>query len=98
MKRSDKCKTTLTVATVTEVAPVDLLVIPVEVLDLVRFMCRTWSEVDEWAHANAGADALCKYPVIQGTSNQLSLMRIGNQKYDTANIAKAVNWMLSQQG
>ena len=76
---------------------VDSLVIPVEVLDLVRFMCSSWSDIDAWAYEHAGVDALCKYPVIQGTRNQIDLKRIGEQRFDGANIRKAVNWMLIQQ-
>lgn len=80
------------------IIPVDSLVIPTEVLDLIRFMCQTWAAIDVWAYANMTVEALGKYPVIQGTSNQISLMRIGEQTYDKAAIGEAVQWMLSQQG
>lgn len=70
------------------------MVIPVEVLDLVRYMCATWAAVDNWAYENMTGDALMKYPVIQGTSNQMKIGRIGEQPHDTASIAKAVEWML----
>lgn len=76
--------------------PVEALVIPPEALDLIRFLCATWTEIYRWAYANADGDALCKYPVIQGTRNQLDLQRIGEQAHDTANIRKAVKWMLEQ--
>jgi len=76
--------------------PLDRLVIPPEVLDLVRFMCATWSEIDKWAYANADGDALMKYPVIQGTRNQINLQRIGEQKHNTANIRQAVKWLLDE--
>lgn len=69
--------------------------IPPEVLDLVRFMCSTWHEIDEWAHRNAG-EAITSYPVIQGTSNQLNLIAIGEQKYDSKSVAAAVEWMKKQ--
>ena len=68
------------------------IVIPHEVLDLVRFMCATWSDIDKWAYTTG--DSIMQYPVIQGTSNQIKLARIGEQKYDTKNIPAAVKWML----
>lgn len=77
-----------------EAANLERVVIPAEVLDLVRFMCATWESIDKWAYKNMPSDALMKYPVIQGTRNQLNLSRIGEQAHDTANIAKAVEWML----
>lgn len=74
----------------------DRLVIPPEMLDLVRFMCATWTDIDKWAYEYAGGDALMKYPVIQGTRNQINLHRIGEQDYDNANIHKAVKWLLDE--
>ncbi len=73
---------------------VDRLVIPPEVLDLVRFMCATWTDIDKWAYANMDSDAMMKYPVIQGTRNQINLQRIGEQAHNTANIHKAVKWLM----
>lgn len=70
------------------------VLIPPEVLDLIRFLCATWSEVDQWAYENVDGDALGKYPVIQGTGNQINLQRIGAQTHDTENVNKAVKWML----
>ena len=71
-------------------------VIPLEVLDLVRFMCETWTEIDKWAYQHMSGEALMKYPVIQGTANQLNLQRVGEQKHDTAKIHKAINWLLKE--
>jgi hypothetical protein len=71
----------------------NLVSVPVEVLDLLRFMCATWKDIDKWAYENMSGEALMKYPVIQGTRNQIDLQRIGEQKHDTANIHKAVEWM-----
>lgn len=75
-----------------ETSDVERLVIPNEVLDLVRFMCATWTDIDKWAYTTG--DAIMQYPVIQGTSNQINLMRIGEQKHDTKNIPAAVKWLL----
>lgn len=76
-----------------EASPVQGDVIPPEVLDLVRFMCATWTEVDRFVYQHCDSDALMHYPVVQGTSNQFRLQCIGEQPHDTANIRKAVEWM-----
>lgn len=68
-----------------------------EVLDLLRFMCETWSEIDKWAYENVDDVALSKYPVIQGTSRQIRLINIGAQKYNASNIDSAIKWVLECQ-
>jgi len=74
--------------------PVEEVVsVPIEVLDLVRFMCDTWVSVDKWAHKNMTAESLGDYPQIQGTSNQINLQRIGEQQHNTENLHKAIEWM-----
>lgn len=73
--------------------PVEGDVIPPEVLDLLRFMCATWSAIDRFVYQHCDRDALVHYPVVQGMSNQMRLQRIGEQPHDTANIGKAVEWM-----
>ncbi len=89
-------ETTIEIETSTELAsPNERLVIPDEVLDLVRFMCATWSEIDRWAYTTNTPDALAQYPVIQGTRNQINLRTIGGQPHNTKNIHKAVKWMLA---
>ena len=70
--------------------------IPPEVLDLVRFMCATWAEIDGWAVASVGTKALCKYPIIQGLGNQIALRRIGEQEHNGKNVRAAMDWMLNQ--
>jgi len=70
--------------------------IPTEVLDLVRYMCATWAEIDGWALASVGIKALCKYPVIQRLQNQLDLRRIGEQAHNLQNVRAAMDWMLNQ--
>ena len=69
--------------------------VPAEILDLVRFMAKTWAEVDKFVYANCTGDALMQYPVIQGTRNQLDLAKIGEQPINKENLHKAVQWMLS---
>ena len=67
--------------------------VPVEVLDLLRFMCATWTDVDKWAHKNMTVGAFGNYPQIQGASNQINLQRIGEQEHSTNDLHKAVEWM-----
>jgi hypothetical protein len=74
-------------------ARLEEIAIPTSVLDLLRFMCATWAEIDEWAYKHCDADALGHYPVVQGTGNQIKLRRIGEQPHDTTNIHNAVEWM-----
>ena len=71
----------------------DNVSVPVEVLDLLRFMCNTWTDIDKWAHKNMTVNSLGDYPQIQGTSNQINLHRIGEQPYNIKNLNFAVEWM-----
>lgn len=74
--------------------PLERLAIPHELLDLVRFMCATWVDIDKWSHKNITVDTIGSYPQIQGVRNQIDLTKIGAQQYDTKKIATAVKWML----
>ncbi len=67
--------------------------VPPEVLHLLRFMCATWVEVDDWAYEHVGGKALMHYPVIQGTRNQILLRRIGRQPFDQTAIRTAMTYM-----
>jgi hypothetical protein len=78
-----------------ETSGVERLVIPHEVLDLIRFMCATWAEINDWAYDHCDGDALMKYPVIQGMGNQANLANIGKQAHNNQNIPKAVKWLLA---
>lgn len=73
---------------------VDPIVIPAEMLDLVRFLAETWNKIDAFVYEYCSGDALMKYPVVQGTRNQMDLRRIGGQQYSKKNLRKAVDWML----
>jgi len=75
-------------------AEVDRVVIPDEVLDLVRFLAETWDDIDQFVYKHCDGEALMKYPVVQGTRNQIDLKRIGEQQYSKENLRKAVDWML----
>lgn len=70
--------------------------IPGEVLDLLVFMCETWSKIDRFVYEECPG-SLMKYPVIQGTRNQLNINKIGEQGYKKESLQKAVDYMLSRK-
>jgi len=78
-----------------KVLQVDELVIPQELLDLVRFLAQCWATSDDFVLKNCTGDQLMSYPVVQGTTSQINLRNIGRQPYDSTNIPKAVKWLLS---
>jgi hypothetical protein len=59
---------------------------------LIRFMCRTWVAIDEWA--SMFSEAMDTYPMIQGTRNQMNLREIAAQSYDKKRVALGVQLML----
>jgi hypothetical protein len=67
------------------------------VSDLCRFMCQTYDAVDKFVYKQCDGDALMKYPVVQGTQNQINLVKIGMQSFDKTNIKTGVDYLLSQQ-
>ncbi|HGH1346850.1 TPA: hypothetical protein ACJKLK_001236 [Acinetobacter baumannii] len=78
-----------------QAVPETHVVVPKGVLDLTRFMCKTWAEIDNFVYKNC--TNLGEYPVIQGTSNQFNLAKIGNQKVDNNAIHSAVKWFLESE-
>lgn len=78
-----------------QAVPEGYVVVPKGVLDLTRFMCKTWAEIDNFVYKNC--TNLGEYPVIQGTSNQFNLAKIGNQKVDNKAIHSAVKWFLESE-
>lgn len=67
------------------------------VADLARFLANTWEAIDRFVYANIDVDAIDKYPVIQGTSNQINLAKIGTQKYSNANLYLAIAYLLKDK-
>ena len=65
-----------------------------EIKDLVRFMCATWTDIDKFVYENCFN--LDKYPVIQGTKNQINLSRIGEQSFSNESLPRAVNQLLGK--
>lgn len=69
--------------------------IPAEMLDLVRFLSETWDAIDQFVYQHCDGEALMKYPVIQGTRNQMDLRAIGKQPYEAKRLKKAAEWLLN---
>ena len=69
--------------------------IPVEMLDLVRFLAETWDAIDQFVYQHCDRESLMKYPVVQGTRNQTNLRKIGKQPYETKRLKRAVDWLLN---
>jgi hypothetical protein len=63
-----------------------------DIQHLVRFMCRTWVAIDEWA--SMCNEAMETYPMIQGTRNQMNLREIAAQPYDKKRVAIGIQLML----
>nr|WP_240489331.1 hypothetical protein [Acinetobacter baumannii] len=78
-----------------QAVPEGYVLVPKGVLDLTRFMCKTWAEIDNFVYKNC--TNLGEYPVIQGTSNQFNLAKIGNQKVDNKFIHSGVKWFLESE-
>ncbi|MCB1719229.1 MAG: hypothetical protein KDK05_29190 [Candidatus Competibacteraceae bacterium] len=66
---------------------------PIEMLDLVRFLARAWADADDFVYQHCSPDALAHYPVVQGTANQMAIRRIAAQPHDRANVAMAIKWL-----
>lgn len=74
-------------------------ILPSGSLDLLRFMCNTWSVIDAWAYSHVAMsreDAMAHYPVIQGTGNQIRLHRLGQQPYDLEKLHAVVPKLLEE--
>ena len=67
--------------------------VPVEMLDLVRFACSVWAEVDNWAYENFDDNSIVNYPIVQGTVTQVKLRRIGKQPFNAEGVKKGLDWM-----
>ncbi|MDZ7789745.1 MAG: hypothetical protein U5L08_04475 [Xanthomonadales bacterium] len=65
-----------------------------QVVDLAIFMCATWEQIDSWAYEQCDGDALMKYPVVQGTRNQLDLGRVGALPMNKQNLRQGLSFIL----
>jgi hypothetical protein len=71
---------------------------PPALLALVRFLARYQADLNELRDLCMGMtpeeckeSLIMKWPVIQGTANQIALKRIGELDYDTKLVAEAVH-------
>ncbi|HBA34877.1 MAG TPA: hypothetical protein DCZ12_12155 [Gammaproteobacteria bacterium] len=79
-----------------QASEIERIVIAPEVLDVVRFLAETWSEIDKFVYQNCDGESLMRYPVVQGTRNQMNLKKIASQGYDPAKLKAGVEWLLAQ--
>lgn len=72
--------------------PEGFTVVPVGLLDFARFMCKKWTDIDEYVWNNC--TNIEKYPMIKGENFQRDLVKIGSQEINTWSIHSAVKWMI----
>ena len=70
---------------------------PVELIDLTRFLANVWNDINSFVYRNCDRETLVRYPGIQGSANQFSLIRISEQQYAAKNLSPAVKWLLSKE-
>ena len=82
---------------------VKTVVMPQEMLDLVRWLAETTMDWHRRRHnALSFEGEECRnylamhFPTIQGTMNQINLEKIGEQDYDIKKVGKAVKWLLEE--
>ena len=78
---------------------------PPALLALVRFLAKYQDDLNDLRNQCIGMtpeeckDALImRWPVVQGTANQIALKRIGELAYDTKLVAEAVNALRANAG
>ena len=75
-------------------------IIPCEILDLVRFLAKYVMDLHKLkyeVYKTKNVELLIeKFPILQGTKNQLNMVKIGEQEYDKKNLPHAIKWMLNQ--
>ena len=78
-----------------ECIPDECTKIPEEIIDLVIFMCETWSKINTWVYTDKHRDIL-NYPVLQGIRNQLNIEKIAKLPYTRTNLHFAADYILKQ--
>lgn len=68
--------------------------IPVEIIDLVRFLAKALCEAETFVYENCDGESLCKFPFIQGTRNQMDLKEIGSYPISNENLRRAMRWLI----
>ena len=65
------------------------------VLDLTRFMCETWNEIDKFVYKNC--QNLELYPLIQESKTQSAIRKIGKQKFNPFTVGAGIQAMIEAQ-
>lgn len=75
--------------------PEGFVLMPSGVLDLTRFMCETWTEIDKFVYKNC--QNLELYPLIQGSKTQSAIRKIGKQKFNPFAVGAGIQAMIEAQ-
>lgn len=62
-------------------------------IHLLRLVCEIWNDVDKWAYKHAGVHAIAKYPVVQGTTNQMTLRNLGAMPYAPSAVKRSLDML-----
>lgn len=71
------------------------VLMPSGVLDLTRFMCETWTEIDKFVYKNC--QNLELYPLIQGSKTQSAIRKIGKQKFNPFAVGAGIQAVIEAQ-
>lgn len=80
---------------VDKATPDGFVLVPSGVLDLTRFMCETWTEIDKFVYKNC--QNLELYPLIQGSKTQSAIRKIGKQKFNPFAVGAGIQAMIEAQ-
>ena len=72
-----------------------MIKVPIELLDLVRFIADSWNDAHKCIIRSKNVDLLMNYPMVQTSKTQSELTLIGQQKHCAANIQPAIDWLLN---
>ena len=91
----DEIKPIVSPADMLKIASGELVLVPSGVLDLTRFMCETWTEIDKFVYKNC--QNLELYPLIQGSKTQSTIRKIGKQKFNPFAVGAGIQAMIEAQ-
>ncbi|MGS0941603.1 hypothetical protein ACVA51_13725 [Pseudomonas luteola] len=73
--------------------------------DLIRFLAQLYCQLDHLRYETIKLPEgeivdymINKWPVVQGTANQIRLMRLGEMPYDSGKLAAAIDACLARHG
>lgn len=91
----DEIKPIVSPADMLKIASGELVLVPSGVLDLTRFMCETWTEIDKFVYKNC--QNLELYPLIQGSKTQSTIRKIGKQKFNPFAVGAGIQAIIEAQ-